>query len=281
MTYRFGRDPLGFLTSLAHEYGDLASYRMGGELVFFVNDPRSIRDILVTDQRNFTKSRGLERTKRLLGQGLLTSEGALHLRQRRLMQPAFHHDRIAAYADTMVACAGRLRDLWTDGAALDVAHEMMQLTLAIAGRTLFDIDVASQAAEVGRALTAVMEPFWLMMTPAGELLEHVPFGRMRRARAARAQLDRIVYGFIADRRRHARDQGDLLSMLLAARDEDGSAMTDQQVRDEAMTILLGPGISWIAHPRSSASSMKRSTRRSTAGCPPPPTSRRSPSRGAW
>ena len=104
-----GGNPLDFFTSLARTYGDISSYRMAGEQLFLVNDPRLIRDILVTHNRNFTKSRGLERSKRLLGEGLLTSEGAMHLRQRRLMQPAFHRDRIAGYGGMMVGYADRMR----------------------------------------------------------------------------------------------------------------------------------------------------------------------------
>ena len=105
-----GANPLEFFTQLARTYGDVSSYRMAGEQLFLVNEPRLIRDVLVTHNRNFTKSRGLERSKRLLGQGLLTSEGAMHLRQRRLMQPAFHRDRIAGYGDLMVGYADRMRE---------------------------------------------------------------------------------------------------------------------------------------------------------------------------
>ncbi|HEX3644449.1 MAG TPA: cytochrome P450, partial [Vicinamibacterales bacterium] len=198
-----------------------------------------IRDVLVTHSRNFTKSRGLERSKRLLGQGLLTSEGATHLRQRRLMQPAFHRDRIAGYGELMVGYADRMRQGWGDGATVDVAREMNRLTLSIVGKTLFDVDVEQQAAAVGEALTAVMESFWMMMLPFAEALERLPVPKLRRARMARARLDAIIYRMIADRRASGRDHGDLLSMLLAAQDEDeGGGMTDQQVRDEAMTIFL-------------------------------------------
>ena len=234
-----GGNPLDFFTTLARTYGDVSSYRMAGEQLFLVNEPRLIRDILVTHNRNFTKSRGLERSKRLLGQGLLTSEGAMHLRQRRLMQPAFHRDRIAGYGDLMVGYADRMRNAWTDGATLDIAREMNRLTLSIVGRTLFDVDVESQAAAVGEALTAVMESFWMMMLPFAEVLERLPVPKLRRARMARARLDAIIYRMIADRRASGRDHGDLLSMLLTAQDEDdGGGMTDQQVRDEAMTIFL-------------------------------------------
>src|SRR4051812_8622174 len=234
-----GGNPLDFFTNLARTYGDVSSYRMAGEQLFLVNEPRLIRDVLVTHNRNFTKSRGLERSKRLLGQGLLTSEGAMHLRQRRLMQPAFHRDRIAAYGDVMVGYADRMRRGWSDGAALDISREMNRLTLSIVGKTLFDVDVEQQAAAVGEALTAVMESFWMMMLPFAEVLERLPVPKLRRARMARARLDAIIYRMIVDRRASGRDHGDLLSMLLTAQDEDeGGGMTDQQVRDEAMTIFL-------------------------------------------
>jgi cytochrome P450 len=234
-----GGNPLDFFTMLARTYGDVSSYRMGGEQLFLVNEPQLIRDVLVTHNRNFTKSRGLERSRRLLGQGLLTSEGTMHLRQRRLMQPAFHRDRIAGYGDLMVGYADRMRQAWADGATVDVAREMNRLTLSIVGRTLFDVDVERQAAAVGEALTAVMESFWMMMLPFAEVLERLPVPKLRRARMARARLDSIIYRMIADRRASGRDHGDLLSMLLTAQDEDeGGGMTDQQVRDEAMTIFL-------------------------------------------
>ncbi|MGH9143604.1 MAG: cytochrome P450 [Vicinamibacterales bacterium] len=234
-----GANPLDFFMNLTRTYGDVSSYRMAGEQLFLVNEPRLIRDVLVTHTRNFTKSRGLERSRRLLGRGLLTSEGAVHLRQRRLMQPAFHRDRIAGYGAAMVGYADRMRRTWTDGATLDIAREMNRLTLSIVGKTLFDVDVEQQAAAVGEALTAVMESFWMMMLPFAELLERLPVPKLRRARMARARLDAIIFGMIADRRASGRDHGDLLSTLLSAQDEDeGGGMTDQQVRDEAMTIFL-------------------------------------------
>src|SRR2546423_15709397 len=122
LTYRPGRNPLAYYTNLARTYGDIASFRMAGERLFLVSDPRLIKDVLVTNNRNFTKSRGLQRTKRLLGEGLLTSEGATHLRQRRLMQPAFHRERIAGYGKTMVGYADRMRRGWGDGGTLAIAQ---------------------------------------------------------------------------------------------------------------------------------------------------------------
>src|SRR6267142_2148801 len=147
LLYRPGLgNPLEFFTDVARRYGDIASYHIAGEQLFLVNEPQLIKDILVTHHKNFTKSRGLERTKRLLGNGLLTSEGAVHLRQRRLMQPAFHRERIAGYGQTMVTYADRTRQQWRAGETLDVAQEMMRLTLSIAGKTLFDVDIEKQAA---------------------------------------------------------------------------------------------------------------------------------------
>lgn len=240
LVYGSGRDPLSFFGNLARTYGDLAHVHMAGEHVYLVNDPRAIRDILVTDQRLFMKGRGLDRAKRLLGEGLLTSEGAVHVRQRRLMQPAFHRDRIVSYASVMTEFADRVRGGWTDGGTIDAAQDMARLTLGVVGKTLFDADVESQAKEVGKALAATMESFWLLMLPFPDLLERLPIPALRRSRAARETLDGIIYGMIAERRKSPSDRGDLLSMLLMAQDEEagGQGMSDLQVRDEAMTIFL-------------------------------------------
>jgi cytochrome P450 len=239
LVYLPGRDPIAFFNNLARTYGDIVSYRMAGEQMFFINDPQHIRDILVTHNKSFMKGRGLQRAKRLLGEGLLTSEGAIHLRQRRLMQPAFHRDAVAGYGATMVASADRMRSGWIDGRTLDIAAEMHRLTLSVVGKTLFDADVESQATEVGEALTGVIDTFWMMMLPFADAIERLPVPKLRRARMARVRLDQIIYRMIADRRASGRDHGDLLSMLLEAQDEDdGGVMTDEQVRDEAMTIFL-------------------------------------------
>ena len=239
IVYRPGRDPLQFFAGIAREYGDLAYLRMANEHLFVASDPAVIKDVLVTHNRNFHKSRGLERVKVLLGEGLLTSEDAFHLRQRRLMQPAFHRERVAAYAATMVSYADRLRDGWTEGATVDMAREMSRLTLLIVGKTLFDADVEAQARDVGEAMTGLMNSFWTLMLPFGERLERLPIPYLRRGRRARERLDAIIYGLIREHRASG-DRGDLLSMLLLAQDDEdkGRGMTDRQVRDEAMTIFL-------------------------------------------
>ena len=182
----------------------------------------------------------LQRAKRLLGEGLLTSEGEFHRRQRRLAQPAFHRQRIASYAEAMVHYANRTSDRWHDGATLDISEEMMRLTLGIVGKTLFDADVESESGEVGEAMAVVMELFDTLTLPFFELLSKLPLPQLRRFDAARTRLDNIIFSLVEDRRRSGVDRGDLLSMLLLAQDEegDGGQMTDQQLRDELMTIFL-------------------------------------------
>src|SRR3982750_4489345 len=137
MLLEFARRRLPFLVESAARYGDIVFFKVGNERVYLFNHPDLIRDVLVTNQKNFTKSRALVRAKRVLGEGLLTSEGEFHLRQRRLVQPAFHRDRIAGYGGSMVEYAARTSARWTDGARIDMHHEMMKLTLAIVAKTLF------------------------------------------------------------------------------------------------------------------------------------------------
>jgi cytochrome P450 len=234
------RNPLAMMIAMAGEYGDIAHYKIGPQHLFLFNHPDLIRDVLVTNQKNFHKSRGLERAKRLLGNGLLTSEGEFHLRQRRLAQPAFHRQRIATYAATMTDFAGRTRSQWKNAATVDMHTEMMRLTLGIVAKTLFDADVDSEAAEIGGAMTAAFESFNYAMLPFTEYLDRLPIPTVRRFNAARDRLDRTIYRMIAERRAGGEDRGDLLSMLLLAQDTegDGTGMSDTQLRDEALTIFL-------------------------------------------
>lgn len=242
--FRFQRQRLAFLQQINREYGDVAFFYFGSQPMVLLNDPEAIRDVLVTHGKNFMKGEGLQRAKRLLGEGLLTSEGEVHLRQRRMMQPAFHRQRIAGYAATMVEYAARTGDRWQPGTQLDIAREMMRLTLGIAGKTLFDADVEGEADEIGNALSEAMTQFNRLTLPFAQLLERLPLPALRKFDQARARLDATIYRIIAERRQRfeksGEDRGDLLSMLLAARDTegDGTGMSDEQLRDEAMTIFL-------------------------------------------
>jgi cytochrome P450 len=234
------RRPLEFLPALKRDYGDVAAFRIGPQAIVLLSHPDQIRDVLVTHGRRFHKGRGLERAKILLGEGLLTSEDDFHLRQRRLAQPAFHRARIAGYGDTMAAYARRRAAAWTDGAELDVAAEMAAYTLAVVGKTLFDADIEAEAHEIGDALSTAIETFNLTVVPWGELLLRLPLPITRRFRRARQRLDATIYDMIDRRRASGDDRGDLLSMLLLAHDTegDGTGMSDVQIRDEAMTLLL-------------------------------------------
>jgi cytochrome P450 len=234
-----GRDPLAIFSRFARDYGDITFFRMNGERVFFVNHPDYIRQVLVTDHARFAKSRALERARKLLGDGLLTSDGADHQRRRRLVQPAFHRTQIAGYAETMVQHAQRIDRWWQDGQTVDVSSDMMRLTLGIVARTLFDADIESRADSVGEALTAVLESFWLTLLPFSELVEALPLRALKRSAGARARLDDVIYGMIAERRGRGGSRRDVLSMMIGSQDEGGaSGLSDREVRDEALTLLL-------------------------------------------
>lgn len=236
---RFRRDPLSFLQGLTQQHGDFAMFMMGRQPVFLMNHPDLIRDVLVTHNSSFVKGRALERAKRLLGQGLLTSEGDLHHRQRRLVLPAFHRQRIASYASVMVEHAERTSNRWRDGETFDMAHEMTRLTLGVVAKTLFDADVDSEADEIGEAMSCILEMFNLLMLPFAELIEKLPLPHVRRYDKMRARLDSVIYRIIDERRRSGEDRGDLLSMLLLSQDEEGGGgMSDTQVRDEVLTLFL-------------------------------------------
>lgn len=236
---RTGTDSATFLRDSAARYGDVVRLRLPSGPGYLLGHPDAIKRVLVTDNRNFVKSRALERAKRLLGDGLLTSEGDFHLRQRRLAQPAFHRERIESYAAAMVAFAERTAERWRENAQLDVGKEMMRLTLSIVGKTLFGADVESDADDVGRALTEVQTLLPLSLVPFSEFFDLVRLPSNVRFWNARAKLDAVIYRII-ERRRGAGEGGDLLSTLLAARDAegDGAGMTDRQLRDECMTLLL-------------------------------------------
>ena len=232
--------PLDFLTGLARDYGGAAHFRIGPQHMFLFSDPELVREVLVTRNASFMKGLALQRTKVVLGEGLLTSEGELHRRQRRLAQPAFHRERINRYAEVMIERAARTRERWRDGEELDVAHEMMRLTLAVVAKTLFDADVDDEADEIGRSLTELLLMFPLLVHPLSDFLRKLPLPQVRRFHRALERLDRTIYAIIEERRRSGEDRGDLLSMLLLAQDEegDGGMMTDTQLRDETMTLFL-------------------------------------------
>ena len=235
---KFRRNPTEFLRTLAN-LGDVTFLKLGGNPAYFLNHPDFIRDLLVTSNAKFIKGRALQRSKRLLGEGLLTSEGSAHLRQRRMISPAFHREKIKTYAEAMTEYATKMANEWQVGEVRDIDQEMMRLTLQIVGKTLFNANVEDEANEVGAALTAIIQMFNYLLLPFSELLEKLPIPQARRFNRSKETLDKVIYGIINERRKSGEDKGDLLSMLLLAQDEDdGATMSDEQVRDECLTLFL-------------------------------------------
>lgn len=225
---------------MAARYGDITYFKMGPQEVFLLNHPDFIKDVLITHHARFMKGRGLQWAKRFLGEGLLTSEGQFHRRQRRLSQPAFHRQRISTYGAVMADYGDRTAERWRDGQTVDMSEEMARLTLDVVAKTLFGADVDTEAAEIGWALTEVLGGFQGFMSPFASVKARLPLPSNRRFAEARRRLDGTIYRLIDERRASGQDRGDLLSMLLLAQDEegDGQGMSDLQLRDEAMTIFL-------------------------------------------
>ena len=234
----FARDPLGFLTRCAREYGDVVRIRLVHMPVYLINHPDLLEEVLVTKNSNFIKSLDLRETRNVLGSGLLTSEGEFWRRQRRLAQPAFRHERIADYARIMTKYAERTMAGWRDGETRDIHSDMMRLALEIAAKALFDADVSKDVYAVGAAVETVMKQWTTRSNTAFLLPHYFPTPGNLRAWKAVQRLDEILYGIIGQRRASPRNNGDLLAMLMEARDDDGKPMTDQQLRDETVTLLL-------------------------------------------
>ncbi|MGI8469506.1 MAG: cytochrome P450 [Pyrinomonadaceae bacterium] len=234
----FRKNPTGFLENLS-KLGDVTTFRMGKIPAFLINHPDLIRDLLVTNHQKFIKGRTLQKAKSLLGEGLLTSEKEFHLRQRRMIQPAFHRARINEYAKAMIEFGEKMSNEWQGGDTRDIDKEMMRLTLWIVGKTLFGANVERETNDVGKAMTTIISMFNFMLFPFPEVLEKLPLPPIKKLRNARKTLDEIIYKIIETRRKSGEDTGDLLSMLLLAQDEEtGGAMTDKQVRDECLTLFL-------------------------------------------
>jgi cytochrome P450 len=235
----FRQDRLGFLTRCAREYGDVFQLRLGPRRITVFCHPDHIEQVLVTANQNFRKHFALRINPVVLGKGLLTSEGEFWLRQRRLSQPAFLKQRITRYSDIMVRCAEQSLADWQPGRPCDILKEMMKLTLAIIAKTLFGADIGGQAGDVGEALEVAQHHFLLRVGSLVPLPLWLPTRNNVRLQRAVLKLDAIIYEFIRKRRESAEDKGDLLSLLLHARDEgDRTGMTDRQLRDEAMTLFL-------------------------------------------
>jgi cytochrome P450 len=254
-------EPIPLFEHLHQVFGRIAHYRFLGTTIVFINDPEFINEILVTQVSSFVRERTLKRMKILLGEGLITSDDPIHMQQRRIIAPAFHRQRIAGYADQIVLSAQESAARWTPGAPVDINDEMMQLSLHIVARTLFDSEVTADVLAVRDEVNTIMGLYnFLVAFPRLESVLHWPIPGVTKFRRSRAKLDAVVASLIAKRRTLSRadleSRGDLLSMLMASRYEDAdpaaasspgdtkssaraaSTMTDTQVRDELLTIFL-------------------------------------------
>jgi cytochrome P450 len=237
---RFRADPLGFMSAVGRDYGDLASFRMGPLRVCLVNSPQLIREVLVTKHRSFCRPQMFVGPLRKIdGNGLVLSEGDFWLRQRRLVQPAFATKRFDGYAQVTVEYTRRMLDGWHDGASFDVADAMTELTLEIIAKTLFDVELQGQASQFGEAVRVISAAVVSETGFPVHLPDWLPLAGKRRKRRAIRTLDEFVWSVIGQRRASGDDRGDLLSMLLLAVDVegDGAGMTDLQARDEAITLF--------------------------------------------
>jgi cytochrome P450 len=225
---------------LKQKFGDAVRFRLFNEKFILFSDPTLVNEVLVAKQNSFRKGKALEGARVFLGNSLLVSEGEEHARQRKLIQPAFHHGRIAGYARIMAEKSSQWTQARRAGEEMDLAVEMNRLTLAIVAETLFGSEVDAEAHDIAESLTVIIENFNRMLLPFWKWFRYLPTSGNLRLFGAHRKLNATIYRLIAQRRKDGRDHGDLLSMLLAAEDAENpqKRLTDVEVRDQAMTIFL-------------------------------------------
>ena len=234
----FRRDSIRFLKDIAMKYGDIVHFKIGTIRIVLLNHPDFIKEVLSSQHTNFIKGRPLKMTKELLGNGILTSEGEFHKQQSQIIQPAFHRKMIDSYAIEMTNCITDLMNSWEEGMKVDIKHEMTKMSLAIAGRTLFSINLDREAPEIISALTTASNLFGRVTVPFSELLIKLPLPSTFRFYKAKAILDDTIYRMIDERRESNDHYSDLLSLLLEAQKGNGEGISNKQVRDEALTLFL-------------------------------------------
>ncbi|OAI46095.1 hypothetical protein AYO44_11940 [Planctomycetaceae bacterium SCGC AG-212-F19] len=281
MGLAFYRDPLRLFVELARDHGDIVHARLGQFHLLLLSHPDLVEEVLVTHARNFTKEQGP--TRQIVGNGLLVSDGPFHLRQRRLLQPAFHRERIAVYGQVMADYGRRRRDSWHDGQQVNIHQEMTQLTQMVVAKTLFDTDIEAEADALGAALTTAMQTTLVFpQLPLAGLVKKLRRRSAQRFGDAMARINSTLYRMIDEHRKAGRDRGDLLSIMLATQDTEGGTggMTDEQVRDELAALYIAGhetsanGLTWTwyqlaRHPRAEAA-LHAELAQVLAGRPPTP-----------
>src|SRR6202050_3714549 len=235
-------NPIFLFQHLAQTYGDIAHYKIGPHHIVFLNHPEYIREVLVVQNDNFIKERTVQRTRMLLGEGMITSEDAQHRAQRQVAQPALHRQRIQEYATAIVDEAARARDSWRHGEHRDISIDMMHLTLKIVGRTLFAADLQHEVLELADAINRIMGLYnFLVMLPAAEWLVHLRPPGLAAFVEARKRIDAVVYRMIDAHRRRTGHEGSLLVLMLGGTSyESESAQgpeTQQALRGQVITIF--------------------------------------------
>jgi cytochrome P450 len=242
----FRTDPLDAVVRAAREHGDVASVSMGRYRLFLLSHPDHIKDVLVTHHRHFVKGPPLQEAKRLIGEGLLTSEGDLHRTQRRTIQPVFHHDRMLDYAGLMVERATRIAGTWQPGEVVDIGDAMVLLTMSVLAKAVLDADVADEEArETARALAACLDRFTRIASPYSRLLDQLPSEQNREFEEILHRFDETVARIIRERTARGPVGSDVLSRLLRAGEAaPGEAMSERQLRDEILTFMVAGHETW-------------------------------------
>ncbi len=231
-------NPIFLFQHLAKTYGDIAHYKIGHHHIVFLNHPDYIREVLVVQNDNFIKERTVQRSKMLLGEGMITAEGAGHRAQRQTAQPVFHRQRIGEYGKVMVEEAAHIRGSWRAGEQRDIARDMMHLTLNVVSRTLFATDLRQEVYELAAAINRIMGLYnFLIMLPAAEWLVHFRPPGLAAFVRARNRIDTVIYGMIDAHRKDGVDRGSLLDLMLAASPENDE-VSRQSLRDQVITIFL-------------------------------------------
>jgi cytochrome P450 len=233
----YTRDQLGFLMRLAAR-GPITKMRLGPIEAVLLREPEDIERVLIGEHKKFVKDRMTRGLGRVLGDGLLTSEGDVWLRHRRLLAPAFHRDRVAAYGAAMAEAAEAFAGKSRRGEVRDLHADMMKLTLGIVGRALFDSEVGTRASDVSGALEVLVERFGSGLITLFPWMENLPLPTNQRTHAALATLDDVLLGVVRERRARGGSGKDLLSMLIEAQDDAGKGLNDRELRDELMTLFL-------------------------------------------
>ncbi|ELZ88232.1 unspecific monooxygenase (cytochrome P450) [Haloferax elongans ATCC BAA-1513] len=242
-TFQYADDPLEFIAGVARDYGPVAEYNIGGMSFYQVSDPELVEHVLVQENQKYIKGELFQDSLgTVLGEGLLTSEGEFWRQQRHLMQPAFLPQMLERYSEIMVEYTERMLSSWEDGETRDIHEDMMSLTVEIAAKTLFDVDIREEESAVGEALETVMDYSSVSMRRPVDVPQWVPTPLNRRYKQALEDLTEVVGRIIEDRRNGDGEldpeSNDIVSLLLTFRDDDGNPLPDEQIRDELVTILL-------------------------------------------